>query len=154
VAGPLAPLVLVFWVAAAALACLYLPGLGSESGSLADNVPRNAPAVATEERSARIFGQPLSRVAVVQHDPDGLEPGVQRHAVATAVRATQHPLGPLLGALPIVNDPRLWPGGQGRTTTAVTYLYFRPGAAWPDQVRAAGRYAAGLGRHPEPRSSA
>ncbi len=143
VAGPLAPLIPLAWIAAAVVAFLYLPGLAPESGSLADFVPKNAPAIATEARSARIFGQPMSRVAVVQRAPAGLSSDVQRQAVGAAVDITQHPKPPLMGALPVLNDPRIWPGGNGQTaTTAVTYLYFTPGTPWADQVRTAKAYAA------------
>jgi RND superfamily putative drug exporter len=124
------------------LAFLYLPGLAPESGSLADFVPKDAPAIATEARSAEIFGQPVSRVAVVQRNPAGLSSDVQRQTVGAAVDATQDPRAPLRGALPVVNDPRVWPGGEGRATTAVTYLYFAPATSWADQVRAADAYAA------------
>ena len=141
VAGPAAPLVPLAWIAAAVLAVLYLPALAPEAGSLADYTPRDTPAIATEARSAGIFGQPISRVAVVQRDPAGLSPAVQRETVAAAVDLTQHPRGGLLGALPLVNDPRIWPQGDEQATTAVTYLYFAPETSWREQVDLAHAYA-------------
>ena len=142
VAGPAAPLIPLAWIAAAVLAVLYLPALAPEAGSLADFTPRDTPAIATEARSARVFGQPISRVAVVQRDPAGLSPAAQRETVAAAVDLTRHPRGQLLGALPLVNDPRVWRQGDEQATTAVTYLYFAPQTAWRDQVRLAEAYAA------------
>ena len=124
------------------LAVLYLPALAPEAGSLADFTPRDTPAIATEARSARIFGQPISRVAVVQRDPAGLSPAAQRETVAAAVDLTQQPRGGLLGALPLVNDPRIWPQGDEQATTAVTYLYFAPETSWREQVDLARAYAA------------
>ena len=50
---------------------------------------------------------------------------------------TQNPRDPLLGALPLIDDPRAWPkGGDQGATTAVTYLYFAPPTTWAEQVRA------------------
>ena len=141
VAGPAAPLIPVAWIAAAVLAYLYLPGLAAGEGSLADFTPKDTPAVATEVRSAQIFGQPISRVAVVQRDPAGLSPAVQRQTVAAAVDLTQHPRDPLLGALPLIDDPRVWPKAGDQATTAVTYLYFAPSTPWAEQVRLARAYA-------------
>ncbi len=141
VAGPAAPLIPIAWIAAAVLAYLYLPGLAAGEGSLADFTPKDTPAVATEVRSAQIFGQPISRVAVVQRDPAGLSPTVQRQTVAAAVDLTQHPRDPLLGALPLIDDPRVWPNGGDKATTAVTYLYFAPSTPWAEQVRLARAYA-------------
>jgi RND superfamily putative drug exporter len=81
-------------------------------------------------------------VAVVQRNEQGLSPAAQRETVGAAVDVTQEPHPPLMGALPVLNHPRVWPKGQDRVTTAVTYLYFTPEAAWRDQVRTADAYAA------------
>ena len=109
--------------------------------SLADFTPKDTPAIATEARSAQVFGQPISRVAVVQRNPAGLSPDVQRQTVAAAVDLTQHPRDPLLGALPLIDDPRVWPKAGDTATTAVTYLYFTPSTPWAEQVRLARAYA-------------
>jgi RND superfamily putative drug exporter len=141
VAGPAAPLVPVAWIVAAVLAVLYLPALETGAGSLAAFTPKDTPAVAAEARAAELFGQPLSRTAVVQRDPDGLTAGVQRQTVGAAVELTRRPEAPLLGALPLVNDPRVWPHAGAAATTAVTYLYFAPGTSQGDEVGAAEAYA-------------
>ena len=120
---------------------LYLPALRPGEASLADFTPRDTPAIATEQRSAQVFGQPISRVAVVQRDPAGLSPAVQRQTVAAAVDLTQNPRDPLMGALPLIDDPRVWPKGGDQATTAVTYLYFTPATPWAEQVRLAQAYA-------------
>ena len=140
-AGPAAPLIPVAWIAAAVLAYLYLPALVTGEASLADFTPKDTPAVATEQRSAQAFGQPISRVAVVQRDPAGLSQAVQRQTVAAAVDLTRSPRDPLMGALPLIDDPRVWPKAGDRATTAVTYLYFTPATPWAEQVRLAKAYA-------------
>ena len=114
---PLAPLIPVAWIAAAVLAFLYLPALAPARAAWPTSRPRTRRPIATEARSARIFGQPISRVAVVQRDPAGLSPAVQRQTVAAAVDLTQHPRDPLLGALPLLTTracgPRRRPGDHG-----------------------------------------
>jgi RND superfamily putative drug exporter len=151
VAGPAAPLIPVAWIAAAVLAYMYLPALATGEGSLADFTPRDTPAIATEERSAGAFGHSISRVAVVQRDPAGLSPAAQRQTVAAAVDLTRNPRDPLLGALPLLDDPRVWPKDGDTATTAVTYLYFAPATPWADQVRLAEAYA--QARLTQPRAS-
>ncbi len=141
VAGPAAPLVPIAWIALAILAVLYLPALSPSPGSFADFTPKDASAIATEARSAQLFGQPMSRVAVVQRDPAGLSPAVQRQTIAVALDLSRHPVGPLQGALPVIDDPRVWPAAGRTATTAVTYLYFAPSTPWKEQVRFAEAYA-------------
>ena len=95
-----------------------------------------------------MFGQPISRVAVVQRNPAGLSPDAQHQTVAAAVDLTQHPRAPLLGALPLIDDPRVWPDGGDQATTAVTYLYFTPSTPWAEQVRLARAYSQARLTHP------
>ena len=54
---------------------------------------------------------------------------------------TQSPRDPLMGALPLIDDPRVWPQGGDQATTAVTYLYFTPSTPWAEQVHLAQAYA-------------
>jgi putative drug exporter of the RND superfamily len=144
-AGPLSLLIIAAWIAAAALATLYLPGFNSDQGSISDLTPSDSPAITAERQSAQLFAVPvLSRVAVVQRDPNGLSPDVQRATVAAAAgvdRGTVARPAGLLGAFPLVNDPRLLPRANEHGTAAITYLFFDPAVSWPDQVRAAQSYA-------------
>ena len=143
-AGPLSLLIIGAWIAAAALAALYLPGFENQHGSLSDLT--TAPAITAERQAAELFAVPvLSRVAVVQRDAGGLSPATQRAAVAAAAavdRGTAPRPAGLLGAFPLVNDPRLIPAANEHRTAAITYLFFDPSLSWPDQVRAAQSYAA------------
>ena len=146
VAGPLGYLIPVLWVAAAVAATIYLPSFASQQGSIADITPGDLPALRAEAQASRLFPLPaLSRVAVVQRDPAGLSPAVQRATIASAVsldRQTGTPLQDLKGALPIVNAPGLVQGAKEQSTTAVTYLFFDPSVPWESQEAAAQRYAA------------
>jgi RND superfamily putative drug exporter len=150
VAGPLSPLIIAGWIAAAVLAAAYLPGFGDAQGSISDLTPASSPAVSAERESARLFDLPvLSRVAVVQRDPDGLDPATQRATVAAAVAVDRSAgaaegagQGSLAGAFPLINDSALVPRAREHDTTAITYLFFDPATSWPDQVQAARDYAA------------
>ena len=145
-AGPLSLLIIGAWIAAAALAALYLPGFENQHGSLSDLTPTTAPAITAERQAAELFAVPvLSRVAVVQRDAGGLSPATQRATVAAAAavdRGTAPRPAGLLGAFPLVNDRRLIPAANEHRTAAITYLFFDPSLSWPDQVRAAQSYAA------------
>ncbi len=150
VAGPLSYLIPVLWVAAAVAVTIYLPSFASQQGSIADITPGDLPALRAEAQASRLFPLPaLSRVAVVQRDPAGLSPAVQRATIASAVnldRQTGTPLPGLKGALPIVNAPGLVPGAKEQSTTAITYLFFDPSVPWESQEAVAQRYAATLDR--------
>jgi RND superfamily putative drug exporter len=127
-------LVVAGWIAAAAAATVYLPGLAEAEGSpLGGLVAADAGALDVEERSARTFGVPiLSRVAVVQRDPTGLSAPELARLVRRAVRVNTRD-DPLLAtirfALPIANTAALLPGSREAGTTAITYLYFEPDAS-------------------------
>jgi RND superfamily putative drug exporter len=151
VAGPLSPFIIAAWVAAAALAAVYLPGFGGGQGSIAGLTPASSPAISAELESSRLFDLPvLSRVAVVQRDPDGLDPDTQRATVAAAV-ATDRSAGAAAegagagspaGAFPLINDRALVPRAREHGTTAITYLFFDPATSWAAQVQGAREYAA------------
>ena len=98
-------------------------------------MPSNAPAVQAEATATRIFGEPLdAQVAVVQRAAGGLSQSAQATRSAqpqpsTPVRAGGSPIAGLAGALPIPNTARCLPGSRERSTTVITFLYFRPGTS-------------------------
>jgi RND superfamily putative drug exporter len=143
--GPLSVGLLVFWIAAASLAVLYLPSFNTTQGSLSDLTPANAPAIKTEQQSLQLFRLPaLSRVAIVQRNPAGLPAAAQKQTVSAAVNVDRRtgatPAG-LLGAFPIVNAPGFAPGAHESGTTAITYLFFDPTLGWAQQTQMAHAYA-------------
>jgi putative drug exporter of the RND superfamily len=124
----------------------YLPQL-SQSGGTASLVPSSAPAVQTEVTATRIFGEPLdAQVAVVQRAARGMTSRAQADAVRDAVsvdtgQAAGTPIAGLVGALPIPNTEAAFPGSRERSTTVVTFLYFRPGMSPAAQTLAGELYA-------------
>ncbi|GLZ48264.1 hypothetical protein Acsp06_44490 [Actinomycetospora sp. NBRC 106375] len=148
-----------------------LPTLATVGGGLSDVVGADTPAVQTQIRALQTFGLPLlTRTAVVQHDPAGLDPDAQTRATLRAAEVDEpayrgRPTPPLLFALPVVDGvprglpPGLLPGsapgvptlglptpGQliptGPTTTIVTYLFTDPRAPTGVQEQVAADYAA------------
>ena len=143
------------WVAAVAAAVISLPGLTQSSG-LNSLVPSGSAAVRAEITATKLFGAPLDAQAiVVQRAPGGLPRSVQLAAVRNAanVDATYldggrfgavHPARPisgLAGALPIPNTDGIFPGSRERSTTVLTYLYFRPSASGAEQLAGSEQYA-------------
>jgi RND superfamily putative drug exporter len=124
--------ILLAWIAAAAAATLYLPPL-TASSAIGGLVPSGAPALRAEYDAARIFGLPLTaQVAVVQRDPRGFGLEVQKHAVRSAVAVdTGHStaIPGLAAAVPVANTAGAFPGSRERSTTIITFLYFRPGTS-------------------------
>lgn len=121
----------VVWIVGAVLATLLLPTIEqAQTGGLGDLVPTDAEAIKTEERAAELFGFPLlSRTVVVQRDADGLPPLAQARVAQRAVAITRHQVGNLsrvAAALPVVNVAGLTPFAKEQSTTALTYLFFRP----------------------------
>jgi len=134
------------WVLAAVAATLWLPSVGHVQGtSLTDLVPKNTPALQTEERSLREFGVPLlSRTEVVQRNPAGLSLAVQARALQRALQVDQHrdpELAGVAGALPISNELGLVPGSRERNTTVITYLFFGNDVSLDSANDLAHRYA-------------
>jgi RND superfamily putative drug exporter len=118
------------WIAAAVLAVLWLPGLSqSQGGALTSLVASDSPAIRAENRSAELFGLPLTAdTMVVQRDPAGLSADEQADVVRRAVKLDTRGYPDLLSislAVPLVNTLGLIPGSTERSTTAVTYLYFK-----------------------------
>src|SRR4051812_25353325 len=115
------------WVAAAVAATLALPQLGSDdSGSLDDLVPSDSEAARAAAVAAEEFGAPLGTdTMVVQSDPDGLGPALQRRQLRTAFRVTargDRPGERIRAALPINDSPTGALGVGPAATTALTYL--------------------------------
>jgi RND superfamily putative drug exporter len=140
------PLIPVAWVAAAVLATMNLPGLGEgANAALEDIVAEDSAALATQVRSAELFGAPLATdIAIVMRNPDGLRPDELQSLLAGARASAQQRLGPdlegLKGAVPLVNVPLgevRWPE---RNTTAITYLGFDPALNLPSRQRLANAY--------------
>jgi RND superfamily putative drug exporter len=136
-------LVLAGWVGATVLATVFLPGISS-SGALGNLIPKNSAALQTEVDATRLFGLPLtSGVEVVQRDPRRFPLAVQKHAAQVAADVDQgrvHGIYGLAGALPVANTAGLLPGSRERSTTIVTFLYFRPGVSLGAQTRGAHEY--------------
>lgn len=153
VAGPLAYVIPLLWIAFAVWASVNLPSISQSSAALGDLTAPNAPAIATQKLDARLFGVPaISRVAVVQHSAAGLPASVLLTSAGQAVAVDRHtassvPPG-LLGALPIVNQPGLVPASSQTRTTAITYLIFNPQLDWNVQLASAQQYAHQLAATP------
>lgn len=136
-------LVLAGWVGVAVLATVFLPGISS-SGAIGNLIPKKSAALQTEVDAARLFGLPLtSGVEVVQRDPGRFPLAVQKQAAQVAADVDQghvHGIYGLAGALPVANTAGLFPGSRERSTTIVTFLYFRPGVSLGAQTRGAHEY--------------
>jgi RND superfamily putative drug exporter len=124
-------LVVAFWLAVAGYVAFALPTLReAQVGALGDLVPRGAEAIEAELRSSELFRFPLlSRTLVVQRDPAGLS--AREHARigrrAVALNTHEYPgLRRVAGALPVTNVLGEPPFSRERSTTAITYLLFRP----------------------------
>jgi len=139
-------LVVPAWIAAAVLATMALPSFTDRPASATGGlVPTSSGSLAVEKQGVEAFGTPLlSRVAVVQRDPDGLSADAQKRALARALRidrgrdTAMHSVG---FALPVSNAERLFPSSRERGTTVITFLYFRPGASTGAQLALAQTYA-------------
>ena len=123
--------IVVAWIVGAAWLTLTLPTLEeAQTGSLGDLVPTSSPAVEAELRSKRLFGFPLvARSVLVERDPDGLSAGRQADVAqrALALNDGDYPgLTSIEGALPVTNALGAPPFSRERSTTALTYLFFRP----------------------------
>jgi putative drug exporter of the RND superfamily len=134
------------WIAAAAAAMTSLPALTPSNG-VAGLVPSSAPAVQAEYTATRIFGEPLdAQAVVVQRAARGLPVSVLQAAIRDAAsidtgRAVGTPISGLAGALPIPNTDAIFPGSRERSTTVLTYLYFRPATSPAAQLAGSETYA-------------
>jgi RND superfamily putative drug exporter len=138
-------LIIPAWIAAAIAATLYLPQVAGTNGvTVGDLVPDDAPAVRAEIQSYRRFSLPvLSRIAVVQRDPEGLSPDAQARVFTRALRIDtgNEPDSGIAGALPVTNTLRLVPGSTEESTTAITFLFFPPEMDVQTQTEAAREFA-------------
>src|SRR6185369_14289567 len=139
-------LVVAFWIAITAIAVVSLPSLGRAGSDLSDLVSTNNPAVQSELQSYDRFGFPLlSRVAVVQRDPNGLPMDVQARAIARARAVSQGAdpdVKPVVAAVPVLNTFKLFPGSREDGTTVITLLFTAPDVNVADQADAAHRFVA------------
>lgn len=136
--------ILLAWAAVTVWAMLHLPAIAT-SGGLGNLIPQNAPAARAEYDAARLFGVPLSaQVAVVQRDPHrfGLSELLAVGKRAAAVdQGRASGIAGLAAALPVSNTLRLMPGSRERSTTIITFLYFRPGTPLGAQSSGGREYA-------------
>jgi RND superfamily putative drug exporter len=137
-------LVLFGWLVAVALAALYLPSL-SAAGGVADLVPNGSAALRAEADATRLFRVPMSApVAVVQHSQGRLPLAVQEKAARSALKVdggSGARITGLAAALPIANTAGLFPGSREKSTTVITFLYFRPWASMAQVTTGAQDYA-------------
>jgi RND superfamily putative drug exporter len=138
--------ILFGWIAAAAAATLSLPPLHDvEASAIGDLVPKDTPALQAEERSIELFDFPvLTRTAIVQRDPEGLSAEAQGRVILRAVnvaKGTDPSFRQIGGAFPVINTLGLFPGSRERSTTAITYVLFRPNVGLYDQGPIAERFA-------------
>lgn len=139
----------IVWIAGAVLATLLLPTIEqAQTGGLGDLVPKDAEAIKTEERAAEQFGFPLlSRTVVVQRDSDGIAPLAEARVVQRAAAITRGQVGNLsrvAAALPVVNVAGVTPFAREQSTTALTYLFFRPEVSRQDREIYADRLKASI----------
>ncbi len=122
-------LVVVAWIAGAAAATVWLPGLDAAgSQPLGGLIPKNAEALEAGRRSAELFPIPIrTEIALVERRNSGLTEaevtGIGERAVAIVDAGGAHPSHAVY-ALPIVNDQQLFPEAREYGTTAITWLAF------------------------------
>ena len=126
------------WIVAAVAATILLPTVARSGGpAVGDLVPEDAEAIEAEVESYRRFRVPLlSRIAIVQRDPEGLTADAQARVFSRSIDLLSG--GPredrLLGALPVTNSLGLFPASREVGTTAITYLFFHPDVELEDEV--------------------
>lgn len=135
--------VVLGWVAGLAAAALWLPASSVDAG-LGGFAPPNSRAIETETASAKAFGFPvLSRTMVVQRHEEGLSAEAQERAVRRAVAVAEGRLGdvgPIAAVVPLVNVAEVLESPE-QGTTAITYVYTKPGTTFAEEVRAAEAFA-------------
>ena len=127
------------WAAAIAAAALWLPAT-TQQADLGGFAPPNSNAIATEQASAQAFGFPiLSRTLLVQRNESGLSSGAQQRAVERAVgvaKGTLGDVGPIAAAVPVINVKDVFTSAE-QGTTALTYIFTKPGTTFGGEVAAA-----------------
>ncbi len=143
--------IVVGWSATVAAAALWLPAT-SQQADLGGFAPPNSSAIATERASAQAFGFPLlTRTVLVQRSESGLSTGAQERAVERAVgvaKGTIGDVGPIAAAVPAVNVKDVFTSTE-QGTTALTYIFTKPGTSFADEVDAAGTFGAQHVNQPE-----
>lgn len=146
--------IIAFWIFVAAGGTGLALAAPITGGGIAGLLPEDSAPIQAEQRSFEEFALPvLSRVVVVQHNPDGLSADTRREMVSTAsnlfavLRAGQGPSksSGVVATLPLINSSRAIPSSTGDGTTAVTYLFGSPEASLSQQTRVAQGYADSLG---------
>jgi RND superfamily putative drug exporter len=131
------------WAVLLAAAAVWLPS-SSANADLGGFAPPNSRAIATETASAKAFGFPiLSRTLLVQRDEQGLSQAAQQRAVERAVAVAQRKagdVGPIVAVVPIANTEGVVPSSSEQGTTALSYVFTRPGTSFGEEVAAAERF--------------
>jgi RND superfamily putative drug exporter len=135
--------VVLGWAAGLLAAAVWLPAT-VPNADLGGFAPPNSRAIATETASAKAFGFPvLSRTMLVQRDEQGLSPAAKQRAVERAVAVAQRKagdVGPVVGVVPVINAQGAFPSSSEEGTTALSYVFFKPGTTFGDEVAAASRF--------------
>jgi RND superfamily putative drug exporter len=139
-------LIVPAWIVAGVVAFQSLPRIsGVQESTLGGLVPEHASAIAVEQRAFERFRTPvLSRVLVVQRNPNGLERDEQARVLRRAGRiddGSDQLLHSVAFALPILNTAGVFPGAREDGTTAITYLYFRSDVSFGARIALAHTYA-------------
>ena len=131
------------WAVILVAAAMWLPA-SSSTADLGGFAPPNSRAIATETASAKAFGFPiLSRTLLVQRDEGGLSQAAQQRAVERAVAVAKRQagdVGPIVAVVPIANTEGAFPSSSERGTTALSYVFTKPGTSFGDEVAAAKRF--------------
>lgn len=135
--------VVLGWAVGAIAAALWLPAT-TPNADLGGFAPPNSRAIATETASAKAFGFPvLSRTLLVQRDERGLSQAAQQRVVQRAVgvaKKTIGDVGPIVAVVPIANSQGAFPSSSEQGTTALSFVFTKPGTTFGDEVAAARRF--------------
>ncbi len=134
-------IIVLGWAAAAVAATLLLPPLNANADDLEALGARDA-SFEAERRSLELFGFPLlSRVAIVQHDPEGMSVLAQAEAVLRGIAVNQgsHETE-MLGAIPLPNTSGLF-ATQETDTAVITYVFAEPTESFFAQTDVAQTFA-------------
>jgi RND superfamily putative drug exporter len=136
--------VVAFWIAAAAASMILLPAPDNSGSDLEKLVSTDNAAVQSEIRSFDKFGFPLlSRVAIVQRNPEGLPMALQTEALARARSVSEGAFPdakPIVAAVPVTNTMGLFPGSREDGTTVITLLFTPPDVSFAKQLAAAQKF--------------
>ncbi|MDO5495781.1 MAG: MMPL family transporter [bacterium] len=127
--------IVVAWVGGAVAATVLLPPMVSSADDL-ESLGADESSFEAEQRSLDLFGFPLlSRIAIVQHDPEGMSPIVQAEAMMRGVAINQGSYDTqLIGAIPVPNTAGLFEGLGEEDTAVLTFLFADPSLGFFDQT--------------------